>query len=312
MKGLPDVQSLFAIDTRDRPAGRRRGVRAARHRACDGRSYWYHRGVRQRWAARQRAVVVEAAARSAPLHASCQRRAPSRTLLWQRPHCHSPLASGRQGGHVIDRSGRSSACDHRHAGVWLALLAGLLGRAAWPFDLFAHFRVQYAALFVLLALLLLILGVGLCFGGARWILRERRADDGLLSQRARDGTAQQPTASDVSIALVQCLVSQSGHGHHGGVHRAIAGRRGRPAGADATAGRTIAAAVAELSALPYRAEPHGRGSVHEVAGAGGGIGAAGKGRSHCGASANRLARHAGDCARRPSELAARPSQFQVS
>lgn len=41
--------------------------------------------------------------------------------------------------------------------VWLALLAGLLGRVAWPFDLFAHFRVQYATLFVLLAFLLLIL-----------------------------------------------------------------------------------------------------------------------------------------------------------
>jgi len=41
--------------------------------------------------------------------------------------------------------------------VWLALLASLLSRAAWPFDLFAHFRVQYAALFVVLALLLLIL-----------------------------------------------------------------------------------------------------------------------------------------------------------
>jgi endonuclease/exonuclease/phosphatase (EEP) superfamily protein YafD len=41
--------------------------------------------------------------------------------------------------------------------VWLALLAGLLSRVAWPFDLFAHFRVQYAAMFVVLALLLLIL-----------------------------------------------------------------------------------------------------------------------------------------------------------
>ena len=41
--------------------------------------------------------------------------------------------------------------------VWLALLAGLLGRVAWPFDLFAHFRVQYAALFILLTVLLLIL-----------------------------------------------------------------------------------------------------------------------------------------------------------
>lgn len=41
--------------------------------------------------------------------------------------------------------------------VWLALLAGLLGRVAWPFDLFAHFRIQYAALFVLLTLVLLLL-----------------------------------------------------------------------------------------------------------------------------------------------------------
>jgi endonuclease/exonuclease/phosphatase (EEP) superfamily protein YafD len=40
--------------------------------------------------------------------------------------------------------------------VWFALLAGLLGRLAWPFDLLAHFRVQYAALFVLFALLLFV------------------------------------------------------------------------------------------------------------------------------------------------------------
>ncbi len=43
------------------------------------------------------------------------------------------------------------------AGVWLCLLAGLLGRLAWPLDLFAHFRVQYAALFVLLACVLMAL-----------------------------------------------------------------------------------------------------------------------------------------------------------
>jgi endonuclease/exonuclease/phosphatase (EEP) superfamily protein YafD len=43
------------------------------------------------------------------------------------------------------------------AGVWLCLLAALLGRFAWPFDLFAHFRVQYAALFVLLACVLMLL-----------------------------------------------------------------------------------------------------------------------------------------------------------
>ena len=42
-------------------------------------------------------------------------------------------------------------------GVWLALLAGLLGRIAWPLDLFAHFRVQYAAVFVLLVGVFLLL-----------------------------------------------------------------------------------------------------------------------------------------------------------
>jgi endonuclease/exonuclease/phosphatase (EEP) superfamily protein YafD len=39
--------------------------------------------------------------------------------------------------------------------LWLALLGGLLGRVAWPLDLLAHFRVQYAALFVLMACVLL-------------------------------------------------------------------------------------------------------------------------------------------------------------
>ncbi|MDY6945222.1 MAG: endonuclease/exonuclease/phosphatase family protein [Pseudomonadota bacterium] len=43
------------------------------------------------------------------------------------------------------------------AGLWLALLGGLLGRLAWPLDLLAHFRIQYAALFVLLAGVLLAL-----------------------------------------------------------------------------------------------------------------------------------------------------------
>lgn len=40
-------------------------------------------------------------------------------------------------------------------GLWLALLGGLLGPLAWPLDLLAHFRIQYAALFVLLACVLL-------------------------------------------------------------------------------------------------------------------------------------------------------------
>jgi len=41
--------------------------------------------------------------------------------------------------------------------VWLSLLAGLFGRFHWLFDLFAHFRVQYALLFVVLAVLLITL-----------------------------------------------------------------------------------------------------------------------------------------------------------
>jgi endonuclease/exonuclease/phosphatase (EEP) superfamily protein YafD len=43
------------------------------------------------------------------------------------------------------------------AALWLCLLAALLGQLAWPFDLFAHFRVQYAALFVVLACVLMVL-----------------------------------------------------------------------------------------------------------------------------------------------------------
>lgn len=39
----------------------------------------------------------------------------------------------------------------------MCLIAALLGRLAWPFDLFAHFRVQYAALFVLFACVLMLL-----------------------------------------------------------------------------------------------------------------------------------------------------------
>lgn len=39
----------------------------------------------------------------------------------------------------------------------MSLLASVFGRAAWPLDLFAHFRIQYAALLVLLAVLLLVL-----------------------------------------------------------------------------------------------------------------------------------------------------------
>ena len=35
--------------------------------------------------------------------------------------------------------------------LWGALLAAMLGRYAWPFDLFAHFRVQYTLLFLIVS-----------------------------------------------------------------------------------------------------------------------------------------------------------------
>jgi endonuclease/exonuclease/phosphatase (EEP) superfamily protein YafD len=41
--------------------------------------------------------------------------------------------------------------------LWCALLAAMLGRYAWPLDLFAHFRVQYTLLFLIVAILLFAL-----------------------------------------------------------------------------------------------------------------------------------------------------------
>jgi endonuclease/exonuclease/phosphatase (EEP) superfamily protein YafD len=41
--------------------------------------------------------------------------------------------------------------------LWLALLAGTLGRYAWPLDLFAHFPIHYCALFIALTIALLLL-----------------------------------------------------------------------------------------------------------------------------------------------------------
>ncbi|MGH8175032.1 MAG: endonuclease/exonuclease/phosphatase family protein [Steroidobacter sp.] len=40
---------------------------------------------------------------------------------------------------------------------WLALLAGMLGRYAWPLDLFAHFRLHYCAIFLAFGITLLFL-----------------------------------------------------------------------------------------------------------------------------------------------------------
>jgi endonuclease/exonuclease/phosphatase (EEP) superfamily protein YafD len=41
--------------------------------------------------------------------------------------------------------------------LWCTLLAAMLGRYAWPLDLFSHFRVQYALLFLILAIVLFAL-----------------------------------------------------------------------------------------------------------------------------------------------------------
>src|SRR5688572_28644720 len=41
--------------------------------------------------------------------------------------------------------------------LWIALTAALLGKNWWVLDLFAHFRIQYAALFLIAALVLLLI-----------------------------------------------------------------------------------------------------------------------------------------------------------
>lgn len=41
--------------------------------------------------------------------------------------------------------------------LWCALIAGMLGRYAWPLDLFAHFRVQYTMLFLIVGIVLFAL-----------------------------------------------------------------------------------------------------------------------------------------------------------
>ena len=41
--------------------------------------------------------------------------------------------------------------------LWCALLAAMLGRYAWPLDLFAHFRVQYTLLLLIVAIVLFAL-----------------------------------------------------------------------------------------------------------------------------------------------------------
>ena len=80
MKGLPDVQSLFAIDS-DRAACRCRRLCAAGCRARHRHAPEYRRGVRQRRPARRRTTVVAAAARGAPLDPPREGRSTRRAVL---------------------------------------------------------------------------------------------------------------------------------------------------------------------------------------------------------------------------------------
>lgn len=50
--------------------------------------------------------------------------------------------------------------------LWVALLAAMLGRYAWPLDLFANFRVQYTLLFLVVAIMLFALRAPLLGGVA--------------------------------------------------------------------------------------------------------------------------------------------------
>lgn len=83
------------------------------------------------------------------------------------------MTSNDRAGRPLDISSSSARRRPRFAfvhklsifgliGAWLALLGGVLGRMAWPLDLFAHFRIQYAVTFVVLAILLALL--------RRWVL----------------------------------------------------------------------------------------------------------------------------------------------
>jgi endonuclease/exonuclease/phosphatase (EEP) superfamily protein YafD len=83
--------------------------------------------------------------------------------------------------------------------VWAALLAGMLGRRGWFLDLFSHFRIHYAALFVVLACLLL------------WLRRPALAMAAALGLALSIAPAivymQAPSATDISATEPFRLVS---------------------------------------------------------------------------------------------------------
>ena len=92
MKDMPDVQSLFAIDTRHGTPGRRRCLCASGRRARHGHAPRHHRRVRERRSAGERAVAAAPAARSASLDASREGCASTRAVLRERSRDDAPLA----------------------------------------------------------------------------------------------------------------------------------------------------------------------------------------------------------------------------
>ncbi len=109
--------------------------------------------------------------------------------------------------------------------LWCALLAAMLGRYAWPFDLFAHFRVQYTLLFLIVAILLFALRAPLLA-----VVAIAGAVVGAIPDRQLHGRADRASRGELGEVpgrLVQHLVSQPRLRGHRALSRADAGRRHR-------------------------------------------------------------------------------------
>src|SRR6185436_5944676 len=117
----------------------------------------HRRRIRQRRHARRRAVVVATAARGASLGASRKRCAPRRAVLRVGTRCEPTLADTGEGDDVIRLVLRRRLAVASLIALWCALVAAMLGRYAWPLDLFANFRVQYTLLFLIVAIVLFAL-----------------------------------------------------------------------------------------------------------------------------------------------------------
>lgn len=100
------------------------------------------------------------AAGALPLLAGAPRSRPSCNHVIENDRASLPMDFAKHAASKHRGSFVQKICKLALAGtvlVWLALLAGLFSRTVWLFDLFAHFRVQYAVLFVVLTVLLLVL-----------------------------------------------------------------------------------------------------------------------------------------------------------